>query len=141
MSERSFKDDAEIADLVRAFEACDIHPSVFKHYQHLAVATWYIAHLPWDKACAKMKCGIQRLAASYGKTGYHETITEFWLRKVRNFLASADTTNPLSARINQLVERYADKNLILEYYSEEALASLEAKTGWVAPDLKSIDPE
>src|SRR5262249_59407807 len=104
MSERSFKDDAEIADLVRAFEACEIHPAEFKHYQHLAVATWYIAQLPWDKACAKMKSGIQRLAASYGKTGYHETITEFWLRKVRNFLASADPTNPLAARINQLVE-------------------------------------
>jgi hypothetical protein len=121
---------------VRAFETCEIHPAEFKHYQHLAVALWYVSHLPYSEACEKLKRGIQRLAASYGKTGYHETITEFWLRKVREFLRSMESQGSLSALTNQLIERYANKNLIFDYYSKEALDSKEARTGWVEPNLK-----
>src|SRR5260370_21228231 len=136
MSHRNFKDDAEVAELVRGFEACEIHPAEFRHYQHLAVALWYVSHMPYDEACEKLKRGIQRLAASYGKTGYHETITEFWLRTVREFLSSRRSLGSLSALTNQLIERYADKNLIFDYYSRGALDSQEARTGSVEPDLK-----
>lgn len=136
MSYRNFKDDAEVAELVGGFEACEIHPAEFKHYQHLAVALWYVSHLPYDEACEKLKTGIQRLAASYGKTGYHETITEFWLRKVREFRRSRPSPGSLSVLTNQLIARCGDKNLIFDYYSKEALDSQEARTGWVEPDLK-----
>ena len=84
-----------------------------------------------------MKRGIQRLAASYGKTGYHETITEFWLRMVRGSLPEGEPTESIAARANQLVKMY-DKNLILDYYSPELLASTEAKSAWVEPDLKPL---
>jgi len=38
---------------------------------------------------------------------------------------------------NQVVEKY-DKNLILDYYSPELLASPEAKANWREPDLKPL---
>ena len=63
-----FKDETEIGELVRAFETCEIHPAEFKHYQHLAVALWYLQHHPYEAASEKMRSGIQRLAAAYGKT-------------------------------------------------------------------------
>jgi hypothetical protein len=140
VSHPNFKDDAEVAELVRGFEACEIHPAEFKHYQHLTVALWYVAHLPYDEAREKMKTRIKRLAASYGKTGYHETITEFWLRKVRKFLDGIENSDSISARTNQLIETYADKNLIFDYYSKEVLDSQQARTGWIEPDLKPLHP-
>jgi hypothetical protein len=134
-----FNDDDEIRTLVEAFEACSFHPSEFKHYQHLTVALWYVSHLPFDEAAERTRTGIRRLAATYGKTGYHETITEFWLRVVRGFLAGARRGDSIAILANQLIDRYVEKNLILEYYSAELLASTKAKDEWVEPDLKRLN--
>ena len=133
-----YKSDDEIRSLVSEFEACSFHPSEFKHDQHLAVVLWYIANLPYADASEKMKRGIQSLAARYGKTGYHETITEFWLRAVRGFLPEGERSESVATLANQIIEKYADKNLILNYYSPELLASPEAKSVWVEPDLKPL---
>jgi hypothetical protein len=134
----SFQDDEELCSLVRAFENCEIHPAEFKHYQHLAVALWYITHFSCDEASEKMRSGIQRLAAAYGKTGYHETITIFWLRMVREFFARTTTGESAATIANRLVQTYSDKNVIGDYFSAELLASKEAKEGWVEPDLKQL---
>ena len=133
-----YKSDDEIRSLVNEFETCSFHPSEFKHYQHLAVALWYVANLSYADASERMKRGIQRLAASYGKTGYHETITVFWLRVVRGFLTGSAGVDSIAVLANQLIEKYAEKNLILDYYSTELLASTEAKSDWVEPDLKPL---
>ena len=134
----SFKDDAEIRALVRSFETCEIHPAEFKHYQHLAVALWYVANLSYEDAGNKMRAGIQRLAAAYGKTGYHETITVFWLRMVREFFMDTRRGESITTLANLLVQKFADKNLIRNYYSEGLLASSKAKAEWVEPDLKPL---
>jgi len=133
-----YQSDDEIRSLVNEFEACSFHPSEFKHQKHLAVALWYVSNLPYEEASEMMKRGIQRLAASYGKTGYHETVTVFWLRVVRGFLTGGAGVNSIAVLANQLIEKYADKNLILDYYSAELLASPEAKSNWVEPDLKPL---
>lgn len=133
-----YQSDDEIRSLVNEFEACSFHPSEFRHHQHLAVVLWYVANLPYDEASERMKRGIRRLAASYGKTGYHETITEFWLRMGRGFLLEGERSESIATLANQLIEKYADKNLILDYYSPELLASPEAKSEWVEPDLRPL---
>ena len=133
-----FQDEAEVHGLVRGFEKCTIDPAQFKHYQHLAVALWYVVHYPYSEASEKMRSGIQKLAAAYGKMGYHETITMFWLMRVRDFAATADPTEPICELANRLAAKYADKNVINEHYSAELLATPEAKSGWVPPDLKAL---
>ena len=132
----AYKDDAEINALVAAFESCSFHPSEFKHYQHLAVAFWYVSHLPFDEAAERMKGGIRRLAATYGKMGYGETVTVFWLKIVQGFFASADPADSLATRANKLIDKYGNPKLIFDYYSADLLASPEAKAAWVEPDLK-----
>ena len=133
-----YNSEGEIRALVNEFEACSFHPSEFRHHQHLAVVLWYVASLPYADASERMKRGIQRLAASYGKTGYHETITEFWLRMVRGFLPDGERTESIAVLANQVIEKFPDKNLILDYYSAEVLASPEAKSVWVEPDVKPL---
>ena len=133
-----YKTDDQIRKLVSSFEACSFHPSEFRHYQHLTVALWYVWHLPYAEAVVKMTSGIRRLAETYGKTGYHETITLFWLRLVSRF-AGIERGVSLAVTANRLIDKYNDKNLIGEYYSSELLASAEAKVGWVEPDLKKLE--
>ena len=132
-----YKTDDEIHALVSAFEACSFHPSEFRHYQHLTVALWYVWHLSPDEASAKMTKGIRRLAETYGKMGYHETITLFWLRIVANFVAEHRVHKSLSDTANALIDRN-DKDLIGQFYSAELLATVKAKAEWVEPDLKAL---
>ena len=133
-----YKTDDEIRALVSAFEACSFHPSEFRHYQHLTVALWYVWHLSPDEASVKMTEGIRRLAETYGKMGYHETITLFWLRIVANFVAGHRADGSLSETANRLIDRCNDKDLIGQFYSAELLATDKAKAEWVEPDLKAL---
>jgi len=133
-----FKDDEEIVDLVRRFESCAIKPEDFRHYQHLTVALWYVREFPYDIASEKMRNGIRRLAAAYGKTGYHETITLFWLLLVRDFATMSGSAERICDLANRLAASCTGKNLINEYYSADLLDTPEAKERWVEPDLKSL---
>jgi len=133
-----YKSDDEIRALVSAFETCAFHPSEFRHYQHLTVALWYVWHLSFEEAKGKVTNGIRRLAETYGKMGYHETITIFWLRMVSSFAAEHKSKSPLLTTANALIEKYDDKDLIRRYYSEELLNSATAKAEWIEPDLTSL---
>ncbi len=134
-----FKDDTEISELVSAFEKCAFHPSAFRHHQHLAVALWYVSNFPCEEATERMKLGIRRLAETYGKTGYHETITIFWLKVVKEFFDHHHAAASLAEIANQLANRYADKTVISDYYSSGVIDSAQAKAEWVEPDLKPLD--
>ena len=134
-----FKTDNEIRDLVESFEACSFHPSEFRHYQHLSVALWYVWHLPFADAETRMKAGIRRLAQTYGKMGYHETITVFWLRLVAAFAARAEVGPSLAEVANRLIVECDNKELIYDYYSRESIESAKAKAEWVEPDLRKLE--
>ena len=134
-----FKAEKELNALVRRFETCTIHPAEFKHSQHLAVALWYVANFPFAEATDRMRSGIKKLAAAYGKMGYHETITLFWLEMVRRFVAEARGEESIVSLANRLAEEFVDKNVINEYYSAELISSAKAKAKWVAPDLKPLE--
>ena len=136
-----FKNEREIAELVRGFETCELNPGDFRHYQHLAVALWYLKHFPYEEASDRMRGGIQRLAAAYGKSGYHETITRFWLKMVSRFLRTANSDATISELANLLADEYCNKNVIADYYSQETIASAKAKNEWVEPDLKALEPD
>ena len=132
-----YKTEEEIRTLVELFEACTFHPSEFRHYQHLTVALWYVRHLPFAAATEKITTGIRRLAETYGKTGYHETITLFWLRIVTAFAAEHENL-ALPALANALIDKCTDKDLIGRYYSADVLDSPKAKVEWVEPDLQPL---
>jgi hypothetical protein len=132
-----YKTEEEIRTLVESFEACSFHPSEFRHYQHLAVALWYVRNLSFKEATDKVTSGIRRLAETYGKSGYHETITLFWLRVVACFVADRENLT-LPELANTLIDHCVEKNLISRHYSADLLASAKAKAEWVEPDLKPL---
>ena len=132
-----YKTEEEIRALVESFEACSFHPSEFRHYQHLTVALWYVRNLSFEEATEKVTRGIRRLAETYGKTGYHETITLFWLRIVSCFVAERENLT-LPELANALIEHCVDKNLISRHYSPDLLVSAKAKAEWIEPDLHPL---
>jgi hypothetical protein len=132
-----YADDAQIESLVGGFESCAVEG--FSHGSHLAVALWYLAHLPEAEAFERMRASLRRFAAHHNVNLYNETLTVFWLKVVSSFLASEGEGAPLHETANRVVAARADSRLAFEYFSESLLRSDEAKSSWVDPDLKPLD--
>jgi hypothetical protein len=138
-----YRTEAEIEEVLQRFETCTYTPEEFFHARHLTVAAWYFLKLDTKTADERMRAGLLKFIRRHGKNGYHETITEFWLRLVayhirRHARLGRHSAVPVYETINAIVERLNDKGLIQAYYSRELLASPDAKARWVAPDLAPL---
>ncbi|MEO6726556.1 MAG: hypothetical protein ABIU20_02955 [Blastocatellia bacterium] len=133
----------EILRLARDFETGTLPRAQWTHRAHLTVACWYLACHAEPNATGRIREGIKKYNASQGnvttrESGYHETMTLFWARMVRGYLAKATLERPLAHIVNDLVSHYSNKNLPFEYYSRDRLMSGEARMNWMEPDLKLI---
>jgi hypothetical protein len=137
--EGSDQKEAQVAELVRRFEHCQLPLKSFSHSAHLTVALFYLTRMPVSAAAQQFRLSIKRFIAHYGETGYNETITMFWLNVIVRFLMKSEPTRPFSELLDALLESYKDSRLIYTYYSRERLQSNEAKAAWLAPDLKPLD--
>ena len=134
----------EIESLVKAFESCTLPREEWTHRAHLTVALWYLVHHDTEEATKLIREGIKRFNEAKGivttkQSGYHETITLFYILIISKHLRESDADNRIVHLMNNLMQRYGERNLPLEYYSKERLMSLEARANWIEPDLKSLD--
>ena len=71
-------------------------------------------------------------------SGSHETITIFWVKIIRQYLAINSANNYFVEMANNLVNFYENSALPFEYYSRENLMSSLAQKNWVEADLKPL---
>ncbi|MCL1473178.1 hypothetical protein LAY57_21175 [Argonema antarcticum A004/B2] len=145
MSDRpsTYQTLGEIESLVRAFKECKLPQWEWNHQAHLTVALWFLFHYSEQEATHCIRVGIMRYNAAVGiqttpNSGYHETITLFWIRIISEYLATEGAYSTMVDLANGLIQSYGNKNLPLEYYSRKLLMSWNARQNWVEPDLKSI---
>lgn len=138
MTDGTYKNEAEIQEVVRKFEACAYGLAEFTHVRHLTVACWYLCTAPPESALAQMREGLQHFLAHHGRQGYHETITRFWMELLGSFLGQSPGNTPTITLVNSAVERYASKAILFEYYSRERVISDTARANWIAPDLQPV---
>ncbi|OUL20687.1 hypothetical protein [Nostoc sp. 106C] len=140
-----YQTDEDIVRLVQQFEACTLHRSGWNHAAHLTIAVWYLSICSKTEAIARIRTGIQHYNQCNGimttsSSGYHETLTLFWIAIACRFLAVTNHNASISALINDFISTYGEqKTLFYEYYSHELIMSWEARQSWVAPDLKPFD--
>lgn len=133
----------EVLELIRGFESGALPHAQWTHKAHLTVACWYLVCYPEPEATQRIRAGIQSYNEAHGilttkERGYHETITLFWVRMIRHYLSKATLECSLVHLLNDLLNRYADKELPFEYYSRDRLMSWEARAGIVEADLKPL---
>jgi hypothetical protein len=138
----------EVLNLVARFQDRTVPKAEWTHSAHLAVALWFASRLPFEKALTAMREGIQEVNASHGGAttpsgGYHETITRFYMRVICGYVANEerDAGGDWALRVNRLLQRYGAKDLPLRHYTKDRLMSVEARFGWVEPDLLSLSGE
>jgi hypothetical protein len=135
----------DIYTLVKAFENRTITKSEWTHSAHLAVGLYYCRTLPFAVAKNVMRDGIHWLNDRHGtpntdESGYHETLTVFWLKRIWNFLDERADVRNLATLANELIERFNDPDLPLKYYTRELLFSASARREYVTPDRRIINP-
>ena len=138
MNDGTYKDEAEIQEVVRKFEECAYGLAEFTHGRHLTVACWYLCTAPPETALARMREGLQHFIAHHGRQGYHETITRFWMELLGSVLGQLPGNTPNITKVNRALERYASKEILFEYYSRERVMSDTARTHWIVPDLQPL---
>ena len=129
----------EIINLIQGFESGKLPRSQWTHQAHLTIGAWYLCRYSRDEAREIIRHGIQHYNQSQGilttkDSGYHETMTLFWIEAIAQFFVDVDDA-PMLDKINRLLDRYQDKQLPFKYYSRELLMSWEARSHWVEPDL------
>jgi hypothetical protein len=71
-------------------------------------------------------------------SGYHETLTVFWLRVVAQSLGQSPSASRLEAVRNVVAAHGVERTLHRHYYSTDLVTCTGARRSWVEPDLKPL---
>ena len=138
-----YQADEEVNLLAKAFEERTLPKTEWTHAAHLVVGLYYCYHNPLGVAKNLMSDGIYWLNDAHGTpntetSGYHETLTVFWLRTVAEFLENNGREKGLARLANDLIASYSDTKLPLDFYTRERLFSVEARLNYVEPNLRAF---
>jgi hypothetical protein len=108
------------------------------------VALWHLRRHTPEQALARLREAIRAYNEATGvvngpDSGYHETVTRFYVHVVARFLAGMDPAGSIEVQAAALVEALGARDLPLRHWSRERLFSVEARRGWVEPDLQALD--
>jgi hypothetical protein len=114
------------------------------HEAHLRAGLWHVLHHGAAAALPLLRERISAYNESVGTantdtSGYHETITRFYVVVIDRFLAANDRGTPLDRLAAQLIAEHGDRRLLMHHYSEGRLFTVVARRSWVEPDLRPID--
>jgi hypothetical protein len=138
-----YESDDEIKSLIERFENCTVTEKEFGHPEHLTVGLWYALDNDFETATGIVRRGIFKVNEAHAvpntdTSGYHETLTVFWMRTVWNFLEKHKGEKTLATLANELINACGDSRLPLKFYSRELLFSAEARRSFIEPDLQSF---
>jgi hypothetical protein len=139
-----FSSDAAIERIGLGLLSCSLPKPEWTHAGHFAAALWLLRARP-DLDASREMPGIIRaynLATGVANTdtgGYHETITQASLHMARRFIAVRPPTEPLhELHAALMTSPLGGKDWLLAYWSAPLLFSVEARRGWVDPDLQAL---
>lgn len=118
--------------------------SEWTHEAHLRAGLWHVINHGAVAALELLRARITAYNESVGtpntdSSGYHETLTRFYVTVIDRFLAGADRDLSLDQLAVRLIAEAGDRRLPLRHYSETRLFSVVARRSWVEPDLRPID--
>ena len=141
---RLFADDRAIRRIGEGLIARTLERPDWTHEAHLASCLYILLERPDIVPERDLPDIIRRFNESVGGVndetqGYHETITQVYIRASRGFLARIDARLPLVEKVNKLLlAKEGRRDWPLRFYSPELLFSKQARLGWAEPDLAPL---
>ena len=139
----SFATNDDVCALLNAFHDGTLPRSAWNHRAHMTAALSFGRALPPAAALDAMRAGILRFNDAAGivstpDSGYHETITRFYMHVVTLHVLGDPSPVSLAADVNAFVNAWGRATLPLDYWSRDTLFSREARAGWMQPDLQAL---
>jgi hypothetical protein len=134
----------EAKELVQQFENGVLPKEKWTHEAHFVMALWYCCRQPLPQAIESIKEGIKKYNISIGgentdQSGYHETITVFYIRLIINYVLQTGAGKQFESKLDGLWQQeFLKKDFPFTYYTRELLMSKEARKNWLGPDLQSL---
>jgi hypothetical protein len=131
----------DIETFVGQFEACTLPKPRWTHQAHLLVGSWYLSKYPPAEALDIVRRRIRTYNAAVGTantdhSGYHETLTRLYLNAIAAHV-ERHRGESLPQTLALLLETsLARSDWPMQFYSRELLFSVQARRGWVEPDLR-----
>ena len=140
---RLWPHDDAIREVGTRFLARSLPKPEWTHEAHISTTCWLLLERP-DIAPERDLPGLIRTynesvgGVNSDSEGYHETITQVFIRTLRGALAGSEGQG-LAMRVNAvLLSPEGRRDWPLRFYSRARLFSKEARLGWVAPDLAAL---
>ena len=141
---RLFQTDAAVRHVGLGLLDRSLPKDAWTHEAHLAACLWLVRERP-DVVPERDLPGIisaYNLAVGGQNTdtgGYHETLTQLYVRGVRAFAAALPASLALLECVNRLlVSDIGLRDWPLRFYSRKRLFSVEARRAWIEPDLAPL---
>jgi hypothetical protein len=113
------------------------HADRFGHREHVHLTWLAVRRYGTRPAIALVSDGIRRTAVYAGAPQkYHATVSRAWVELVGFHLADGADDD-----FAAFLDRYPallDKRLLARHYRSSTLATVEARSGWVEPDLRPL---
>lgn len=133
---------AEIENLVFRFSKKNLPKKEWSHQAHIIIALWHNFNYEFVEALNLVRSKIKEYNLSVGtantdNSGYHETLTVFWMMITRDFIKSQN--KELEECCNCFLEsEEASKELVKKYYTDQVLFSKKARKVWVNGDKNQV---
>ena len=140
---RLFERDDDIRAIGEGLLARTLPREAWTHEAHLGACLWLLTERPDIDVDAEIATIIRRFNESVGGVnddtqGYHDSITRAYVAGVRLFLSETDREG-LAERVNaMLLSDVGRRDWPLRFYSRERLFSVQARRGFVEPDLAPL---
>lgn len=121
---------AELAEILDEIAPAD---GGFRHRQHVQLAFIAARRYGTTRAASMISDWIRQLTV-HAPQKFNATVTQAWAEIVSHHVAA----DPSVTDFDAFAEHYPallDKRLLARHYSATVLASPQARTGWVEPDL------
>jgi hypothetical protein len=120
-------------EFLAAFHSCQLKTSEFRNADHFRLAWLHLHREPLDMALASVCAGIQTFVVHHGASKkYHVTITIAWVRLL------ATHREPSFDEFLAANSQRLNPDLLHRFWTPELLAGDDAKSHWVAPDIREL---
>jgi hypothetical protein len=140
---RLFADDAAVRRVGEGLLDRSLPKPEWTHEAHLAACLYLLVERPEIDLPRELPGVIRAYNVATGAVnddtqGYHETLTQLYIRGVRLFLDACRETG-LVERVNALLASpLGERTWPLRFYSRELLFGVPARRTWIEPDLAAI---
>jgi hypothetical protein len=131
---------AALNHFLRAFEGGTLPKSEWTHGAHVAAAASYLFNSDFAAVLPLMRTRIRAYNVASGvanteTSGYHETLTHFWLILVAHLLHREQPESKLAAARKAVAAFGEERTLHARYYSGDVVKDTAARQAWRSPDL------